>query len=128
MPSVAHTAGVNIRAVFLNAHQHRTLADGEQLFAAGDPGHEMYGIVAGHVELHQDGVLVRRLDEGDTFGEMALIDGSPRSMTAVASGPTEVAVIDEKAFLFLVHETPLFALQVMRSVAARLRANDHQPH
>jgi CRP/FNR family cyclic AMP-dependent transcriptional regulator len=55
------------------------------------------------------------------FGEMALIDGSPRSATAVAAEPTEVAPIDRAAFAHLVRQNPDFALQVLRLLAARLR-------
>ena len=56
-----------------------------------------------------------------TFGEMALIDGALRSATAVAREPTEVAVIDEKAFLYLVQKDPAFALDLLRRLTARLR-------
>ena len=62
--------------------------------------------------------MIARLGAGDTFGEMGIIDHAPRSLTAVAVEPSEVAVIDERTFLFLVQETPMFALQVMR-VAGR---------
>jgi CRP-like cAMP-binding protein len=52
---------------------------------------------------------------------MALIDGSPRNATARAKSDCEVAPINEKSFLFLVHETPFFAIAVMRTLADRLR-------
>ena len=52
---------------------------------------------------------------------MAIIDSSPRSATAVATADTVLAVIDKHRFLFLVQETPMFALQVMSSMAERFR-------
>jgi CRP-like cAMP-binding protein len=52
---------------------------------------------------------------------MALIDGSPRAATARAKTACEVAPVTEKSFLFLVHETPFFAIAVMRTLAERLR-------
>ena len=52
---------------------------------------------------------------------MALVDSSPRMASATAVEPTTIAVIDRRQFLFLVHETPTFALQVMSSMAERLR-------
>jgi len=58
----------------------------------------------------------------ETFGEMAVVDSSPRSATVIAVTDTRLAVIDRRMFLFLVHETPMFALQVMSSMAERLRA------
>jgi CRP/FNR family transcriptional regulator, cyclic AMP receptor protein len=53
---------------------------------------------------------------------MAIVDGSPRSATAVAVADTKLAVIDRHRFIFLIDETPMFALQVMSSIAERLRA------
>jgi CRP-like cAMP-binding protein len=69
---------------------------------------------------------VEKLSQGGIFGEMALIDGSPRAATARAATPCEVAPITEKSFLFLVHETPFFAIAVMRTLAERLRRS--HPH
>lgn len=75
----------------------------------------------GEVEIERDGKLVETLSAGGIFGEMALIDGSPRAATARAKTACEVAPITEKTFLFLVHETPYFAIAVMRTLADRLR-------
>jgi CRP-like cAMP-binding protein len=61
------------------------------------------------------------------MGEMALIDSQPRSATAVALTDCSLAVIDEKRFLFMVHETPFFALDIMRILAERLRQMNARP-
>ena len=82
----------------------------------------MFGIMEGEVELHLPNGGVRRLGPDDTFGEMAIVDNSPRSATAVAVTDAKLAVIDRHRFLFLVQETPMFAVQVMSSIAERLRA------
>src|SRR5262249_41849162 len=55
------------------------------------------------------------------FGGMALIDSEPRSATAVAITDVELVPVSEKQFLFLVTQTPYFALRVMRILAQRLR-------
>lgn len=81
----------------------------------------MYVVRAGEVEIERDGKVVETLSSGGIFGEMALIDGSPRAATARAETACEVAPITEKSFLFLVHETPFFAIAVMRTLAERLR-------
>ncbi|MFZ2018685.1 MAG: cyclic nucleotide-binding domain-containing protein [Methyloceanibacter sp.] len=96
-------------------------APGDIIFAEGDKGDKMYVIRAGEVEIERDGRVVETLSSGGIFGEMALIDGSPRAATARAKTACEVAPITEKSFLFLVHETPFFAIAVMRTLAERLR-------
>jgi CRP/FNR family cyclic AMP-dependent transcriptional regulator len=65
-----------------------------------------------------------KIEPDDTFGEMAVIDSSARSATATAVVDTKLAVIDKSKFLFLVHETPMFALQVMKTLTQRLRARE----
>lgn len=108
----------------MNAREKRTLAAGEVLFAEGDAGKEMFGVISGSIELIHGGDVIERVPEGETFGELAIIDDAPRSLTAVAGEPTEVAVIDDRTFLFLVHETPTFAISVMRSLSQRIRHHD----
>lgn len=98
-----------------------TFAAGDVIFAKGDKGDKMYVIRSGEIEIERDGKVVETLSPGGIFGEMALIDGSPRAATARAKTACEVAPITEKSFLFLVHETPFFAIAVMRTLAERLR-------
>ena len=99
---------------------------GEVILSEGDKGDKMYVIRSGEVEVERDGKIVETLSGGGIFGEMALIDGSPRAATARAKTACEVAPITEKTFLFLVHETPFFAVAVMRTLAERLRRSSHQ--
>ena len=91
------------------------------IFSQGDHGEEMYGIIDGSVELSVDGRTIATLGPDDVFGEMAIIDRTERMATATATSSTRVAAIDRRHFLFLVHETPMFALQVMSTLADRLR-------
>jgi CRP-like cAMP-binding protein len=117
-------AEMKIPGVFKNAASTRDVPTGEVIFEAGAEGHEMFGVVEGEVELTMPNGMTTRVGPDGTFGEMALVDHAPRSATAVAVSDTKLAVIDEKMFLFLIHETPMFALQVMGSLAERLRARD----
>ena len=94
---------------------------GEVIFSEGDKGDKMYVVRSGEIEVERDGKIVETLSGGRIFGEMAFIDGSPRAATARAKTACEVAPITEKTFRFLVHETPFFAIAVMRSLADRLR-------
>jgi CRP-like cAMP-binding protein len=66
--------------------------------------------------------MIADLAADSIFGEMALIDSEPRRATAVAITDVELVPISEKQFLFLVSQTPYFALKVMRTLAQRLRA------
>ena len=98
-----------------------TFNPGDVIFKIGDKGDKMYVVRAGEVEIERDGKIVETVSAGGIFGEMALIDGAPRAATARAKTACEVAPVSEKTFLFLVHETPYFAISVMRTLADRLR-------
>jgi len=113
---------MTVSGLFYNAKSYRDVPAGTVIFEAGASGTEMFGVVEGEVEVRLPNGAVHKLGPEDTFGEMAIIDHSPRSGTAVAVADTKLAVIDKRQFLFLVQETPMFALQVMSSIARRLRA------
>jgi CRP/FNR family transcriptional regulator, cyclic AMP receptor protein len=76
-----------------------TFAPGEVIFREGDKADKMYVVLSGEVEVHLQGTVIDTLAQGATFGEMALIDGSPRSATVVAKTSSEVAAINEKTFV-----------------------------
>jgi CRP/FNR family cyclic AMP-dependent transcriptional regulator len=111
-----------VLGVFKAATETRDAAAGTVIFEAGSTGDEMFGVIQGKVELRLPDGQMFEIGPDETFGEMALVDASPRSAAAVAVDDTTLAVIDKRRFLFLVGETPTFALQVMASLAERLRA------
>ena len=94
---------------------------GAVIFREGNKADMMYVIRSGEVVIERAGHVVATLSRGSMFGEMALIDGSPRSATARAKTDCEVSVIGQETFLFLIHETPFFAMAVMRTLVDRLR-------
>jgi CRP-like cAMP-binding protein len=112
---------VQVSGLFRNAQKTLTIAAGETVFEEGAAGTEMYGVVEGQIELQSGGKTIATLGPDDVFGEMALVDASPRMATAVAKSNSVLAVIDRHRFLFLIHETPTFALDVMATMSARLR-------
>jgi CRP-like cAMP-binding protein len=110
--------------LFLNAPVHRTIPAGEAIYKEGEVGSHMYGIVTGSVELRKGSTVVASLGPNEVFGERALIDHLSRNLDAVATEETVIAEIDRALFLFLVHETPTFALGIMGALASRLRDYD----
>ena len=105
----------------------RTYQRSQIVFAEGSVGKEMYVIYSGKVSLHADmasngGKLLANLEAGDFFGEMALVDDSPRSATAITDEDnTQLVVLDQNRFTYLLLHQPDFALLVMGTLCQRLR-------
>jgi CRP-like cAMP-binding protein len=107
--------------MFADEVNPRVCQPGETVFRAYDMGAEMYVVLEGEVELTIGEHVLETLGPGEPFGEMALIDQAPRTATAVAKTVCKLAVLSEKRFLFMVQQTPQFALQIMKVMADRLR-------
>jgi CRP/FNR family transcriptional regulator, cyclic AMP receptor protein len=102
----------------------RSAKAGEIIFKEGDEAHQLFVIKSGDVRIQSGNRTLAELSTNHIFGEMALIDDAPRSATAIAKTDVELVPISEKQFLFLVSQTPFFALKVMRVLARRLRATN----
>ena len=102
----------------------RSFKKGETIFNEGDPATELYVIQSGRVGVMHGNRMLDTLEPNTIFGEMALIDGAPRSAAAIASTDVTLVPVSEKQFLFMVSQTPFFALSVMRVMARRLRASN----
>jgi CRP/FNR family transcriptional regulator, cyclic AMP receptor protein len=100
----------------------RNFKAGEVIFREGDPAQELFIVQSGEVEIRLGNRVLEILPQYGIFGEMALIDNAPRSATAVAASDAKLVPVSEKQFLFLISNTPYFALNVMRVMARRLRA------
>ena len=107
-----------------NNIEARAFKAGSVIFREGDEAHELFVIKSGQVRIQIGNRTVNELAADSIFGEMALIDGEPRSATAIAMTDVELVPVSEKQFLFLVSQTPYFALKVMRMLAQRLRATN----
>ena len=112
--------------LFRNAPDLQHYSAGQIIFQIGDEGKIMFAIVEGEVEIRLNGKPIEVCGAGGIVGEMALIDSQPRSATAVAKTDCKLAIVDEKRFLFLVQQTPMFAIQVMRIMTERLRHMNQQ--
>jgi hypothetical protein len=95
---------------------------GTIIFNQGEPGDTMFGIISGEVEFSLNDQIIESLYAGDIFGEGALINPEHKRLSkAVAKTDCELVSLDKDHFIFAVQETPLFALEVMRSLSVRLR-------
>jgi CRP/FNR family transcriptional regulator, cyclic AMP receptor protein len=94
---------------------------GDIIFREGDNALDLFVIKSGQVRIQIGNRTVAELTPDTIFGEMALIDDEPRSATAVALTDVVLVPVSEKQFLFMVSQTPYFALKVMRVLATRLR-------
>jgi CRP-like cAMP-binding protein len=94
---------------------------GSALVRAGGPANAFYVILDGRVRVETPHGAIE-LQGGDFFGEMALIDGEPRSATVVASSEVYVMVISRAKFLKLLEAEPKIALAIMTTLTRRLRA------
>jgi uncharacterized membrane protein len=102
---------------------------GAVLFRAGDEGDAMYLIEQGNVRIcvrAKDGqeVTLTELRRGDFFGEMALLDGKPRSADALVAEDARLAVLSREHFLSFVRGNPDVALEMLTALANRLRHTD----
>ena len=86
----------------------------------GDKGGFMYVVVKGSVAMSIKSKIVERVGRGGTFGEMTLVDRSPRAASAVAETDSELLSINRVDFLTLVKTKPAFAISLLRSLSLRL--------
>src|SRR5262245_2464413 len=110
-----------VTSLFDHASDARSVSAGATIYREGDARDFMYAVVEGEVELFVKGQRVETVERGGIFGEMALIDKCDRLATAVARTDATIVPVDEQQFLFLVHETPNFALHVMQVLSDRLK-------
>jgi hypothetical protein len=102
---------------------------GDVIFEEGSTGRELFVVLEGEVEIAKVSgagkAVIVTLGKGEFFGEMAVIDGSARSATAICAAPhTRVMRINHARFVYLVSQQPAFALMVMDALSKRLRASN----
>jgi CRP/FNR family cyclic AMP-dependent transcriptional regulator len=99
---------------------------GAIIFSQGDPGDALYGVVTGKVRISAsaaDGkeMFLNIMEPGDTFGEIALLDGNPRTATASATAPSELLLIMRDPFLSLLQREPALSIHLLRLLCQRIR-------
>ena len=94
---------------------------GRVLTEKGAAAHEAFIIVAGEAIVDIDGTEVARISNGDHFGELALLDGGPRTATVTAATDLTMLVIDQRSFFGLLDDVPGLSRKIMSSLAAIIR-------
>ncbi|HWP63826.1 MAG TPA: Crp/Fnr family transcriptional regulator [Candidatus Binatia bacterium] len=106
--------------------RRRRFRRGEVIFHLGDPGDALFLVVSGAVKIclpteEGDEAILATIHPGEAFGELALLDGAPRSASAVAMLPTEVLVLARPHFEALVEGEPAIRWALLRTLAAEIR-------
>jgi len=94
---------------------------GKVIMVAGQTAALMYVVVEGRVEISIRGAVVERVGPGGVFGEMALVDQSPRSANATAEIDCALLAINRNVFLNLVKSDPTFGIALLSATAERVR-------
>ncbi len=101
-----------------------TIPAGRVAARQGHLGREFIVIVNGEATVAVDGQIVTTLGAGDFFGEIALLDGGPRTATVTAETDLVVEVMSHQEFASLLIDAPQVTIGILKGVAARLRAAD----
>ena len=106
----------------------RALGPGETLFWQEDEADALYGVVSGLVRIWLHGpdgkeLTLNLMEPGDFFGEIALLDGLPRSASATGISPSELVAIPRRDFLALLEREPRLARHLIELLCERLRGN-----
>ena len=94
---------------------------GKIIMIAGQSGALMYVVIEGFVAISIRGAVVERVGQGGVFGEMALVDQSPRAANATAETDCALLAINRQVFLNLVKSDPTFGISLLGAMAERLR-------
>jgi CRP-like cAMP-binding protein len=94
---------------------------GATLMREGQAGTCLYVVKAGSVLVHIGQTVLERVPVGGSFGEMAVVDQSPRTASATAETECELLAIDRASFIEAVKREPLLATTMLRDIAERLR-------
>lgn len=102
----------------------------ETVFHLGDPGDALFVVMSGSIKITLpadtgDEAILATLRPGDFFGELALLDGAPRSATAVAIEPTETYILARDRFLELIATEPMMREALLATMAAEVRRLTH---
>jgi len=109
----------------------RTFKSESVIFLRGDPGDALFGVVSGRVRVSTQTangreVILNVMKPGDVFGEIALLDGQPRTASATALSPTQLIIIQRADFIALLQRDPQLAIHLIELLCGRVRWTSQQ--
>jgi CRP/FNR family transcriptional regulator, cyclic AMP receptor protein len=111
----------------VDASQEMQFPRGSTIAQEGSRAADLYVILEGHADVSIGGRRRRRLDPGDYFGEMSVIDGGPRTATVSAGSNLLVLRVPGRAFRRLLESNAKIATKLLLELAGRLRRGDAPP-
>ena len=111
--------------------KHSSLKRGATIVSKGDPGNSLIAVISGTVKISvssPDGrsAILNLIGPGETFGEIAVLDGLARTADATANTNCEIYVIDRRDFLPFVRSHPALAMKLIELLCTRLRWTSDQ--
>lgn len=98
--------------------------DGATLTRQGEPGREFMIIADGTARVEIDEQTVAHLGRGDFLGELAVISGTPRTATVIATSPMELEVLNRREFMALLDESSSLSRKILVGAVKRLQQNE----
>jgi CRP-like cAMP-binding protein len=99
---------------------------GRVLVEQGRLGHDCYVIVSGSAEVTRDANTIATLGPGDTIGELAVLDGGPRTATVTATTELDLLVLGQREFAALLSDVPSLSHKILVNLARRVRSLDER--
>jgi CRP/FNR family transcriptional regulator, cyclic AMP receptor protein len=109
--------------------EERDVDAGTTLTTEGRQEGYFYAIASGTVRIDRGGRTINTLHDGDFLGEISLVDGGPRTATAVTETPAQLLVLNHRRFWQLLDQEPTVRDAILEEVGRRLRQLDAEaPH
>jgi CRP-like cAMP-binding protein len=122
VPLFAELSGRQLQRLARAAVAYR-YEPGEVMVKEGAPGETLFVLLEGSAKVTKGGRAIRRLASGDFFGEVAVMDGRPRSASVVAESPIRCVVLHREELKRAMDEEPLVAWRILQVIAARIRGD-----
>ncbi len=97
------------------------VGEGKELIAQGDRGRQFFVLVEGGADVRRNGRKVNTMQDGDFFGEIALVSDRPTTATVTVTRPSRLLVVTASGFRRLLRESPDVQLKVLQALADRVQ-------